>query len=130
MRVGDILKLFMIIIGIVLLWATVSSLAKRKITESVSLAWGMISLICILAGILLQPYGVSSYVSKAGLILIMLIVVIVLQAAFFVSIKLSELARKNHELALQVSLLIHENRNMQKHLEELEEKLKETKENQ
>jgi len=106
-----------------MLGATVASLAKRKMTETVCLAWGMMSVVCILAGALLQPYGVSPYISKLGLVLIMIIAIAVLQGAFFVSIKLSELVRKNHELAVQVSLLNHENYNMMKRVEQLEELL-------
>jgi len=123
MSVGDILRIFMVVTGVVMLGATVASLAKRKMTETVCLAWGMMSVVCILAGALLQPYGVSPYISKLGLVLIMIIAIAVLQGAFFVSIKLSELVRKNHELAVQVSLLNHENYNMMKRVEQLEELL-------
>jgi len=123
MSVGDILRIFMVVTGVVMLGATVASLAKRKMTETVCLAWGMMSVVCILAGALLQPYGVSPYISKLGLVLIMIIAIAVLQGAFFVSIKLSELVRKNHELAVQISLLNHENYNMMKRVEQLEELL-------
>lgn len=104
--------------------ATFSSLAKRKMTESVCLAWGLVSAVCIIAGVFLRPYGISAYVSKMGLLLIIVSAIAVLCAAFYVSTKLSELARKNHELAVQVSLLNHENYSMLKRVEELEKKLK------
>lgn len=120
MMTGDFLRVFMVVVGIVLLITTISSLAKRKMTESVCLAWGLVSVVCILAGILLRPYGISHYISRTGLLLIMIIGAVVLYGAFFVSIKLSELARKNHELAVQVSLLNYENCAMMKKLEELE----------
>lgn len=120
MMTGDFLRIFMVVVGIVLLITTISSLAKRKMTESVCLAWGLVSVVCILAGILLRPYGVSRYISQTGLLLIMIIGAVVLYGAFFVSIKLSELARKNHELAVQISLLNYENCMMMKKLEELE----------
>ncbi len=121
MTVGDILRIFMVITGVVLLWTTISSLAKRRMTVSVCLAWGLVSVVCVLAGILLRPYGVSHYISKTGLFLIMIIGIVVLSGAFFVSTRLSELVRKNHELAVQVSLLNHENRVMMERLEQLEE---------
>ncbi len=124
MSVGDSLRIFMIITGIVLMGATFSSLAKRKMTESVCLAWGLVSAVCIIAGVFLRPYGISAYVSKMGLLLIIVSAIAVLCAAFYVSTKLSELARKNHELAVQVSLLNHENYSMLKRVEELEKKLK------
>ena len=121
MTVGDVLRIFMVIVGVMLLWTTISYLAKRKMTETVCLVWGLVSIVCILAGILLRPYGVNRYVSMTGLFLIMIVGIVVLAGAFFVSIKLSELARKNHELAVQVSLLNYENRSMMERLEQLEE---------
>lgn len=123
MSVGDSLRIFMITIGIVLMGATFSSLAKRKMTESVCLAWGLVSVVCITAGVFLRPYGISAYVSKMGLWLIMVSTIAVLCAAFYVSTKLSELARKNHELAVQVSLLNHENNTILKRMEKLEKQL-------
>lgn len=127
MMVGDFLRVAMVVIGIVLLLTTISSLAKRKMTESVCLAWGLVAVVFILAGILLRPYGVSNYISLIGLFLIMIIGAVVLYGAFLVSTKLSELARKNHELAVQVSLLNHENCMMLKKLEQLEAEQKEEK---
>lgn len=124
MTVGDLLRIFMVLTGVILLLTTISSLAKRKMTETVCLAWGLVSVVCILAGFLLRPYGISNYISLTGLFLIMIIGIVVLYGAFFVSTKLSELARKNHELAVQVSLLNHENCIMLKKLEQLEEELK------
>ncbi|MBQ8038535.1 MAG: DUF2304 domain-containing protein [Lachnospiraceae bacterium] len=124
MTVGDILRIFMVIVGVVLLWTTISSLAKRKMTETVCLVWGLVSVVCVLSGILLRPYSISEYISMTGLFLIMIIGIAVLYGAFFISTKLSELARKNHELAVQVSLLNHENRMMIEKLELMEEKLK------
>ncbi len=124
MTVGDILRIFMVVTGVVLMGATISSLAKRKMTESVCLAWGLVSVVCVLAGLLLRPYGVSGYISKTGLMLIMIIAIVALVSAFVVSTKLSELARKNHELAVQVSLLNHENYTLLERMEKLEEELK------
>lgn len=124
MTVGDILRIFMVVTGVVLMGATISSLAKRKMTESVCLAWGLVSVVCVLAGVLLRPYGVSGYISKTGLMLIMIIAIVALVSAFVVSTKLSELARKNHELAVQVSLLNHENYTLLERMEKLEKELK------
>lgn len=123
MSVGDLLRIFIVLMGVILLLTTISSLAKRKMTENVCLAWGLVSVVFVLAGILLRPYGVSNYISLTGLFLIMIVGVVVLYGAFFVSTKLSELARKNHELAVQVSLLNHENGMLMKKMEHLEEAL-------
>jgi len=120
MILGEFLRVFIVVVGVVLLVTTISSLAKRKMTETVCLAWGLVAIVFILSGILLKPYGISEYISLAGLVLAMIIGTLVLYGAFIVSTKLSELVRKNHELALQVSLLNHENQVMMKKIEQLE----------
>jgi len=61
------------------------------------------------------------------LVLIMIIGVVVLQGAFVISAKISELARKNHELALQVSMLNYENRDILARVEKLEAEKREEK---
>lgn len=127
MIVGDFLKIIMVVAGIVLFVTTIFSLAKRKMTETVCLIWGLVSVVFILAGGLLQPYGISRYISSTGLFLIMIIGAAVLYGAFLVSTKISELARKNHELALQVSLLNHENYKMVKRIEQIEAELEKNK---
>lgn len=124
MSVGDWLRIIMILAGIFLLAITVSSLARRKMTESFCLTWGLVAIVFILGGILLRPYGVSALISVTGLLLILVVGFCVVFGAFFITGKISELARKNQELAIQVTLLNHENRIMMKKLEELEKNTK------
>lgn len=125
MGVGDILRIAAILTGFSLLGITVSSLARRKMTESFCLTWGLISIMFILAGILLRPYGVSQFVGYTGLWLILIVGFCAVFGAFFVSTKVSELIRKNQELAIQVTLLNQENRLVMEKLEELTKELKE-----
>lgn len=119
LSVGSILRLVVVLTGVFLLCITISSLARRKMTESFCLTWGLISIMFILAGILLRPYGVSRFISVTGLLLILIGGFCVIFGAFFISTKISELTRKNQELAIQVTLLNHENRRMMEQLEEL-----------
>lgn len=113
------LKTILIIIGLFLLIITVRSLSRRGMTETFSLLWGLVSLAFILAGVLLHPTMWHYYISFAGLILFLVLIICGLYAAYFVSIKISELVRKNHELAIQVSLLNQENERILKRLSEL-----------
>lgn len=122
--VGSILRLVVVLTGVLLLGITISSLARRKMTESFCLTWGLIAIMFILAGILLRPYGVSKFISVTGLLLILIGGFCVIFGAFFISTKISELIRKNQELAIQVSLLNHENRLMMQQLEELTKEVK------
>lgn len=119
MHPGNILQIIMIATGILLFIVTMNSLARRRMTESFSLAWGLISLILIVAGIFLRPSGWSRYLSNMGMVLVVMIGFCIVYVAYFMSVKLSELSRKNQELAIQVSLLNQENERMLERLEEL-----------
>lgn len=104
-----ILKTVFLVMGIIMLVITVLSLAKRRMNESFCLAWGIISVSIIVAGCMLHPKEISEYISNLGLILILIIFFCVVYAAYFVSLKLSELEREKQELAINVSLLNEEN---------------------
>lgn len=128
MEPSVLLRIIMILTGVVLFVVTLSSLAKRRMTESFCLTWGLISVIIILAGILLRPTEWSSYISSTGMILVGLIGFCVVYGAYFMSTKVSELMRKNMELAMQVSLLGKENEEMKKILQKLSEDKEQDKE--
>lgn len=119
MQSGNILQIIVIITGVFLLGVTINSLAMRKMTESFALAWGLISLILVLAGILLRPSDLGRYISSLGMVLVVMIGFCVIYVAYFMSAKVSELSRKNQELAIQVSLLNQENERILKRLEQL-----------
>lgn len=125
LSVGFVLRLVVVLTGVLLLCITILSLARRKMTESFCLTWGLIAIMFILAGILLRPYGVSQFISVTGLLLILIGGFCVIFGAFFVSTKISELIRRNQELAIQVSLLRHENREIMNQLEALAQELRE-----
>lgn len=120
----DVLRIIMVCTGVFLLVITLSSLARRKMTESFCLTWGLVAIIIILAGIILRPYGISNMISITGLLLIVIVGFCVLFGAFYITGKVSELTRKNQELAIHVSLLNQENRMIMKKLEELEKEIK------
>lgn len=98
---------------------TINSLAHRKMTESFCLAWGLIALILVLAGLFLRPTEWSRYISPMGLMLVVMIGFCVVYVAYFMSIKVSELSRRNQELAIQVSLLRQENQRIVEQLEQM-----------
>lgn len=120
----DYLRIIMVLTGVFLFVLTLASLARRKMTESFSLTWGLISIILILSGILLRPYGISRFISVTGLLLILIVGFSVLFGAFYITSKVSELSRKNQELAMQVTLLNQENRMIMEKLEELTKDIK------
>lgn len=123
MEPGLMLQIIMILTGAFLLCRTISSLARRKMTEPFCLSWGMIAVIIILAGCLLRPAGWNQYISYTGMVLLLLIGFCALYGAYFVSCRVSELMRKNNELAIQVSLLNEEREELEKKIEELAKKM-------
>lgn len=125
METGDLLRIIICCGGVVLLGITMSSLARRKMTEPFCLTWGIISVVLILAGILLRPTLWNSFISFTGMFLVLLLGFAVIYISYFVSTKVSELMRKNQELAMQVSLLNWEKDELWKKLEELSEQMEE-----
>lgn len=102
-----------------MLIVTINSLAHRKMTESFCLAWGLIAFILVLAGLFLRPTELRSFISPMGLVLVVMIGFCVVYVAYFMSTKVSELSRRNQELAIQVSLLSQENQRIVEQLEQM-----------
>ena len=116
---ANVLQIIIIATGIFLLIVTINSLAHRKMTESFCLAWGLIALILVMAGFLLRPTEWIRYMSPMGLMLVVMIGFCVVYVAYFMSIKISELSRRNQELAIQVSLLRQDNQRIAEELEQM-----------
>ena len=121
MDIGNLLKAFIIILGVVLLMKAVLSLAKRKMTEPFCLVWAILSCLMIIAGLLLQPHQLDHYVSKRVLILILLMVLSAVWGLWFISTQVSILMRRNQELAMQLSLLNQDSEKLMKELKEIKE---------
>lgn len=116
MNPGDGLRLFMILMGlIVLVLANISS-AKRHMTVLFCAVWSIVSVLFILAGILLRPSQWNLYISWSALLLILFGVLLLLAVAFYFSLCASQLSREIRELAIQVSLLNQEVESIQREL--------------
>lgn len=122
MTLGDLLTIFLIVMGIFLLVMAILSLAKRKMTELFCLAWAIVSVLLVICGIMIEPSELERYVSLRILILIFFITIGVVWTLWFISTQLSILMRKNQELAMQISLLNQDSERMLKKLEELEKR--------
>ncbi len=108
MSAGNWLRLIMIVAGLLILWMTLTSLAKRKFTDGFSMLWGMLSMCMILGGLVLSPQEIGSIISNTGLLIALVAGFGMLTMAWGFSWEISALQRKNHELAMQVSLLNQE----------------------
>lgn len=110
MFIIDLMRLILALTGVALFAITLSSLARRKMTESFCLTWGLVALMMILAGLVLRPYGIAGMLSPTALVVIIVVGYCLIFGSFYITAKVSELTRKNQELAIQISLINQENR--------------------
>lgn len=118
-----LIRIILIVIGVVLLGSTIFSLAKRVMTESLCLVWGILSMMFVFAGITLRPVQWVRYISTSGSLIIFVVIVCVIWCSFFITMQISVLRRKNQELAMQISLINQENQRIKERLAELEKNI-------
>ncbi len=123
MEVSDVLRVSFILVGFLLFSVTLTSLAKRRMTETFCMIWGGVSCLLILAGILLRPVLLKNYISTAGMVILSLVGFCAICGAYFLSTMISDLTRKNRELAIQVSLLKRECEKNKERLDKMEGKI-------
>ena len=128
MHQGYIIQIFLITVGVLSLIVDVALLAKRKLSEPISVTWGFAAIIFVIAGIVLRPNLWMSYISMPALIMIFVLIVLAVIAVFLGSTRMSELIRKNTEMAMNISLLNQEivelKRDIAENHKRIEEKLK------
>lgn len=119
MSAGDVLRLLLILLGLGLFGMSTISLAKKHMTETFCIFWGIIAVLFIIAGIILRPIGWNQYISWSALLIIFLGIICLLIGSFFFSVRISGLIRQATELAIQVSVLNLENEMLAKELSEV-----------
>lgn len=119
---GNVFRILMILLGILLFLMIIFSLAKRRMTYFFAFIWSAIALVMVLAGIYLRPTLLDTFMSHKGFIIVISAGLIILFTFWFLTIQVSILMRKNQELAIQVSLLNHDYVSIFDRLEELEDK--------
>jgi len=108
MDYGVFLQIVLALGGILILLIDIVLLAKRKLSESISIIWGFVAIIIIIAGLVLRPSGWIYYMSPAGLILLCIIGACLIYGLFLGSCHISEVMRKQTEMAMNISLLNQE----------------------
>ncbi len=109
METTALLRLLMEIGGIVLLVITFLSYAKRKMTAEIGLLWVFFSILIIVTGAVPDCLVFVGQIRKSVAIVLFCVVFFILLILLYLSIVISRLLRRNQELAIQVSLLIHDN---------------------
>lgn len=122
MIIDNVIRACIIIVGLLLFGVTIRSLAKRKMTETFCLVWGGVAFLMVVAGIVLHPVMLKNYISTTGLVIVFLVSVCIICGTYFMSTMISDITRKNQELAIQVSLLKRENEKIIQRLNEMEGK--------
>ena len=125
MDYGLFLQIILIIAGVLIFILDIVLLAKRRLSEPVSITWGFVSIMFVIGGIVLRPNGWIKYMSPAGMILLILVGLCLFYGLLLASIHISETMRKQSEMAMNISLLNQEIVELKK---DLAEKEKETEE--
>lgn len=106
---ADFLCIVVIIEGIVLLIVDFISFVYQKITVGIELCWSAFAVILILLGAVPGLSDWSRIVPREAVPAFILINLAVIFSFFYLSCAISQLLRKNQELAMHVSLLNQEN---------------------
>lgn len=123
MDYGFFLQILFVIAGVLIFITEIVLLAKRKLSESTSLTWGFVAIVFIIAGIVLRPTGWIKYMSVAGMILLCLVGLCLVYGLIVISCHISELSRKETEMAMNISLLNQEILELKKNISEKEKEL-------
>lgn len=116
----NVLRLAVAGMGVLLLGMDFMTLVYRKITESIGLCWFFLGGLLILIAAVPGLNAWVDTVPKEAVPAFLLTGAAFLTAAFYISSLVSQLLRKNQELAMHVSLLNQENESILNELKELQ----------
>ncbi len=105
-------KVYLIILGVSLIFANLVTMGKRKMRPSFGVVWSVLALLPIVAGILLHMDVLEQYVSWTAVIAAFLGVTALVIIFYISSLQISDLQNKTQELFMQVVLLNEENRRL------------------
>lgn len=107
--IAGILCTITVIEGIVLLIVDFISFVYQKITVGIELCWSSFAVVLILLGVVPGLSDWSRVVPQEAVPAFLLISLVIIFSFFYLSCAVSQLLRKNQELAMHVSLLNQEN---------------------
>ena len=107
--IAQILCLITVIEGIALLVVDFISFVYQKITVGIELCWSAFAVVLILLGVVPGLSDWSKTIPIEAVPAFLLISLAIIFSFFYLSCAISQLLRKNHELAMHVSLLNQEN---------------------
>ncbi len=107
--IAQILCLITVIEGIALLVVDFISFVYQKITVGIELCWSAFAVVLILLGVVPGLSDWSKTIPIEAVPAFLLISLAIIFSFFYLSCAISQLLRKNQELAMHVSLLNQEN---------------------
>jgi hypothetical protein len=107
-----VMRLTMVAIGALFCIFDFVSYSRQKLTDKFAFLWGIFGVGIILAGALPVLSGWTELFDSRTYFVAVLLFLVVLSMLYSMSRAISELTRKNQELAVQVSLLNNENEQM------------------
>lgn len=125
MDYGLFIQIILIVAGVLIFILDIVLLAKRRLSEPVSITWGFVAIMFVVGGIILRPNGWIKYMSPAGMILLILVGLCLFYGLLLASIHISETMRKQSEMAMNISLLNQEIVELKRDLAEKEKELEE-----
>lgn len=105
----DELRLAVVLMGILLILIDFLTYVYQKVTESIGLWWVLIGGVLVLLGVVPGLNGWTKTIPRKAVPAVLLAGAVFFLAAFYFSSLISQLLRKNQELAMHVSLLNQEN---------------------
>lgn len=122
---NDVLRLAVVIVGMLLVGMDFMTYVYQKITESIALCWILIGTVLILLGIVPGLNAWVETVPPKAVPAVILAGLVFFLTAFYFSSLISQLLRKNQELAMHVSLLNQENESILHEVRKLRKQVQE-----
>lgn len=126
--IADIVKYGMIAAGVFVMVSSFWNHSLRKLTVNLAVVWEIFGAILIVTGVFPVLSTWAHHISRGTGMALFIVGAVCLWGGFQFSLLLSRLAMKNHELAMQVSLLLRENEEIMRQLEEQADRMREYEE--
>lgn len=109
METTTLLQILTVIGGVIFLGLTFLEYAEKKMTEEIGLLWSLFSVMLVGIGLIPNSLFWIGQIRRIVALVIFGFVFFFLLLLWYLSIVISQLLRKNQELAIQISLLNQEN---------------------
>lgn len=109
METTTLLQILTVIGGMIFLGMTFLEYARKKMTEEIGLLWSLFSILMVGIGLIPGSLSWIGTIRRSMALVLFGFAFFFLLLLWYLSIVISQLLRKNQELAMQVSLLNQEN---------------------